>query len=137
LAALAKQGIVFERAYVQAPTTVVSDATILSGTYPQTHGATELGVPVAADTPWLAEALRARGYQTAAFVGTTVLDPKSGFASGFSRGFETYDASTRTAQISRVVPWLARAHAPFFIWINFAPNSATSAGSTADIAIGK
>jgi Flp pilus assembly protein TadD len=137
LDALAKQAIVFERAYAQAPTTVVSDATILSGTYPRTHGATELGAPLVADAPWVAEVLRARSYQTAAFVGTTHLDPKSGFASGFSRGFETYDASTRTAQISRVAPWLGRAHAPFFVWINIAPSSATSAGSTADIAIGK
>src|SRR5215467_2246903 len=67
---LAKQSIAFERAYAQSPLTIVSDATILSGTYPQTHGATELGAPVGADVPWLADILRGRGYKTAAFVGS-------------------------------------------------------------------
>src|SRR5262245_35392954 len=137
LDALAKQGIVFERAYAQAPLTVVSDATILSGTYPQTHGATELGAPVSADSPWLPDVLRLRGYQTAAFVGTTSLDPKSGFASGFSRSFESYDASGRAAQISRISAWLNREHTPFFVWANIAPGPANSAGSPADTSVGK
>src|SRR5437667_8964536 len=52
LDALAKQSIIFEHAYAQAPLTLVSDATILSGVYPQTHGATELGSPFAAGIPW-------------------------------------------------------------------------------------
>src|SRR6267143_3815961 len=46
LDALARQGIVWERAYAQAPLTVVSHATILSGTYPQTHPASELAAPL-------------------------------------------------------------------------------------------
>jgi len=44
LDALAKQSIIFERAYAQAPLTVVSHATILTGTYPQTHHASELAL---------------------------------------------------------------------------------------------
>ena len=36
---LARQSIVFEQAFSQAPLTVASHATILSGTYPQTHRA--------------------------------------------------------------------------------------------------
>ncbi len=44
---IAHQGIVFAQAYAQAPTTVVSNATILTGTYPQTHRASEFGVPLA------------------------------------------------------------------------------------------
>src|SRR2546423_6281056 len=91
LDALAKQSIVFEHAYAQAPLTVVSDASILSGTYPQTHGATELGSPLAADVSWLPQVLHGRGYKTVAFVGSSALDPKSGFASGFDRGFEAYE----------------------------------------------
>src|SRR5580698_8965123 len=35
LDALARQSVVFERAYAQAPLTSVSHATILTGTYPQ------------------------------------------------------------------------------------------------------
>src|SRR5881398_947880 len=80
---LARESIIFEHAYAQAPLTVVSDATILSGTYPQTHGTTELGSPLSAGIPWLPEVLHSRGYQTGAFVGSTLLGPKSGFAPGF------------------------------------------------------
>jgi arylsulfatase A-like enzyme/Tfp pilus assembly protein PilF len=130
---LAKQSIVFERAYAQAPLTIVSDATILSGTYPQTHGATELGVPLGADVPWLADILRGRGYRTAAFVGSSALDPKKGFASGFDRGFETYDSSGGAAQIVHALAWLTgKQDAPFFLWMNIA-----SSGNTADAATAK
>src|SRR6476646_3494887 len=41
LDSLARQSVIFEQAYTQAPTTVVSHATILTGTYPQTHRASE------------------------------------------------------------------------------------------------
>ena len=40
---LARQSMVFEHAYSQAPLTVVSHATILTGTYPQTHRVSEFG----------------------------------------------------------------------------------------------
>ena len=98
LDALAKQSIVFERAYAQAPLTVVSHATILSGTYPQTHHASELGAPLATAIPYLPDLLHARGYRTAAFVGSILLDPRNGFAPGFDRGFDTYDAGFHQAE---------------------------------------
>src|SRR4030081_241860 len=40
---LAAESLVFEHAYAQAPGTVVSHATILSGAYPQTTGMREIG----------------------------------------------------------------------------------------------
>ena len=39
LDSLARQSIIFEQAYAQAPTTVVSYVTMMTGTYPQTHHA--------------------------------------------------------------------------------------------------
>ena len=92
LDSLARQSMVFEQAYSQAPLTVVSHATILSGTYPQTHHASELGNRLAPTLPFVPDLLRARGYRTAAFVGSIALDPKNGFAPGFDRGFAEYDA---------------------------------------------
>jgi len=125
---LAKQSVVFERAYAQSPLTIVSDATILSGTYPQTHGATELGAPLGTDVPWLALILRGRGYRTAAFVGTSALDPKKGFASEFDRGFEVYDSSAGAAQILHAATWLnGKQGAPFFLWMNIASSGSTDA----------
>ncbi len=78
LDAVARQSVVFAQAFAQAPLTVASDATILTGTYPQTHRATELAVPLAASVPYLPEVLHSHGYRTAAFVGSLWLDPKNG-----------------------------------------------------------
>ena len=85
---LARQSMVFEQAYSQAPLTVVSHATMLTGTYPQTNRASEFGARLAAALPFLPDLLRARGYHTAAFVGSIALDPKNGLAPGFDRGFD-------------------------------------------------
>src|SRR5215467_3959854 len=80
---LAHQGIVFAQAYAQAPTTVVSAATILTGTYPQTHQASEFGTPLPATLPYLPALLHASGYRTAAFVGSILLDPRNGPYQGY------------------------------------------------------
>ena len=128
LDALAKQSMVFERAYAQAPLTIVSDATILSGTYPQTHGATELGAPLGAGVPWLSDVLHAKGYKTAAFVGAPSLDPSKGFAPGFDRGFDVYDSTGGAAQLLHAVAWLGEKQtAPLFAWVNIATASSLDA----------
>src|SRR5712692_8566603 len=87
---VARQSVIFEQAYSQAPLTVVSHATMLSGTYPQTHRASEFGSRLAASQPFVPDLLRAGGYRTAAFVGSRALDPKHSFAPGFDRGFGVY-----------------------------------------------
>jgi len=103
---LARQSIIFEQAYAQAPTTVVSHATILTGTYPQTHQASEFAAPLSASLPYLPDLLRARGYRTAAFVQSTALDPRNGLAPGFERGFMTYDViASGTELVARADKW--------------------------------
>src|SRR5215467_12599196 len=62
LDSLARQSIIFEQAYAQAPTTVVSHATILTGTYPQTHHVSELGAALPSSIPYLPDLMRTRGY---------------------------------------------------------------------------
>ena len=135
LDALARDGVVFERAYAQAPITTVSHATILSGTYPQFHKVNDFGVPLPTSLPWLPDLLRASGYRTAAFVGSLILDPRNGLAPGFDRGFDTYDAGYRVRRgkdnryatlerraadvVSRALAWLdARPPGPFFLWVH-------------------
>src|SRR5579864_224369 len=98
---IARQSLVFERAYAQAPLTVVSHASLLSGTYPQTHGATEFGAPLSASVPFLPDILHNAGYTTAAFVGSIELDPRNGLAPGFDRGFNHYNAGFRPPQPGR------------------------------------
>jgi arylsulfatase A-like enzyme len=146
LDSLARQSMVFEQAYSQAPLTVVSHATILSGTYPQTHRASEFGARLAANLPFVPDLLRARGYNTAAFVGSIALDPKNGFAPGFDRGFGVYDAGFHlpgrgqsgpssverpAAQVvTRATAWLAHnTQGPFFLWLHLNDPQAASSGS--------
>ena len=95
---VAHKGIIFLHAYAQAPTTVVSNATILTGTYPQVHQASESGTSLAAQIPYLPDVLHANGYRTAAFVGSILLDPRNGPYQGYDRGFDVYDASFHEAQ---------------------------------------
>jgi choline-sulfatase len=139
---LAKQSIVFEHAYAQAPLTVVSHATILTGTYPQTNHASELGTPLAADAPYLPDALHTRGYYTAGFVGSSSLDPRNGFAPGFNRGFDVYECAERTQMITRATARLGHLEVPLFLWINISspPVSAESYSATvssSDAALGR
>src|SRR5205823_6362275 len=144
----------FEHAYAQAPLTVVSNATLLSGTYPQMHGASELGDPLSDSVPYLPTVLRAKGYRTAAFVSSQRLDPRSGHAQGFARGFDTYDPGPASATadltchpdqaVVRASRWLAStAHRPAFIWIHLcSPNTSNASSyergvSALDAALGK
>jgi len=55
---LAKQGVVFERAFSQAPLTPVSHATIFTGTYPQFHTVTDFGHPLPSLLPSIPEILQ-------------------------------------------------------------------------------
>ena len=135
LDALAKQSVVFTRAYSHVPLTTASHATILSGTYPQFNGVNDFGKPIRPDLPYLPDLLHHHGYRTAAFVGALVLDPIGGTAPGFDRGFDTYDAGFRSRRhgedryhtlerragevISRALSWLDnRPRQPFFLWIH-------------------
>src|SRR5450432_4128111 len=135
LDAMARQSVVFTRAYSQVPLTTASHATILTGTYPQFHQVNDFGVPLAEDLPYAPYIFRGNGYHTAAFVGSLVLDPETRSAPGFDRGFDTYDAGfhRRHAQESRyqaierrggevvahAIAWLSQhPHGPFFIWVH-------------------
>ena len=93
---LSAESIVFEHAYAQAPGTVVSHATILSGTYPQSTGMSEIGGTLSSSLPYLPDLLKAQGYRTTAFVSSVQLDPRNGLAQGFDRGFQTYEVSGGT-----------------------------------------
>jgi arylsulfatase A-like enzyme len=158
LDAMAKQAIVFERAYAQAPLTVVSHGSILTGTYPQTSKLTEFGSPLGTALPYLPEILKKAGYKTAAFTGSIALDPRNGLAPGFDRGFDTYDAgfhwptkgegraavARRGEQVaSRAAAWLAQQKQPFFLWVHLSDAQAPYAGgydggvASEDAALGK
>jgi arylsulfatase A-like enzyme/Tfp pilus assembly protein PilF len=134
---LAAQSHIFTRAYSHVPLTTASHATILTSTYPQFNGINDFGKPLLPQMPYLPDLLHARGYQTAAFVGSLVLDPIGGTAPGFDRGFDTYDAGFRSRRhgedryatlerragevVTRATQWLERRRnpvKPFFLWVH-------------------
>ncbi|MGC1434464.1 MAG: sulfatase-like hydrolase/transferase [Terriglobales bacterium] len=160
LRGIAHQGLVFAQAYAQAPATVASDATILTGTYPQTHRASEFAVPLATTLPYLPDLLHSSGYHTAAFVGSIMLDPRNGPFQGYDRGFDVYDAGFHEPHhgesrfqsverhgdqvIARATNWLAaNKQRPFFLWVHLQdphapyPTSYDRAVASADAAVGK
>ena len=54
LDAVAKQGVVFSRAYAHVPITTASHTTILTGTYPQFNRVNDFGVPLSPQPSLLA-----------------------------------------------------------------------------------
>ena len=132
---LARQSLVFSRAYAHVPLTTPSHATILTGTYPQFNQLGDLGTALAKELPYLPDVLHEHGYHTAAFVGSQVLDPKSAAAPGFDRGFDTYDAGFHSRRegedryqseerragtvVDHALAWLKHPpRKPFFLWVH-------------------
>lgn len=134
---LAHQGVVFERAFSQAPLTPVSHATIFTGTYPQFHTVTDFGHTLPPLLPYVPEILQKSGYHTAAFIGSLILDPKANMAPGFDRGFDFFDAGFHPKRspdedryltverrggvvVAHAIAWLNknRSTQPFFLWIH-------------------
>ena len=132
---LARQSVVFSRAYAQVPLTTPSHAVLLTGTYPQFTHIEDMGSPLDKDVPYLPDLLHSHGYHTAAFVGAYILDP-AGMAVGFERGFDAYDAhfhdrksgETRYGSVERraedvahrAMSWLSfHPQGPFFLWLHF------------------
>ena len=158
---LAGESIIFDHAYAQAPATVISHASILSGAYPQSTGMSEIGGTLPTSLSYLPDLLKAQSYRTAAFVGSIDLDPQNGLAQGFDRGFQSYDAGFRPAipgdprppvvesrgaeVVSRAIAWLdhnAQSPGPFFLWVHISDADASGASynpavTAADAALGK
>jgi arylsulfatase A-like enzyme len=135
----AAEGLWFARAVAQAPWTKPSIATLFTSLYPTQHGVvthptgqlrsgealnrnlrTSDRLPAAAAT--LAEAYRAAGYRTAAFVANPWLDRRF----GFEQGFELYDDSfarwgVRGERVMKAaLAWLAELppEQPYFLYVH-------------------
>jgi arylsulfatase A-like enzyme len=144
LDSVAREGLLFERAYAAAPFCLPAVTTILTGRSPRSHGVRDdAGVSLAAGVPIVSEAFRAHGYRTAAFVGSGVV----GRSSGLDRGFEEYlddfgapgkrpgwtEAGTARETADAALRWLATAGAsePVLAWVHLRRTSPASRGGTA------
>jgi len=119
---LAREGVQLMRAYAPVPTTVPSHISMLTGLPPHVHGASRNQYPITRENvPSLPAFLRARGYDTAAFLSVGFLDPRGKGLPGFAhvecppvgvqwRAQETF---------GRAADWLrAQADDAFFLWIH-------------------
>ena len=124
--ALAAEGFRFPGAVTPTPLTLPAHASLMTGLVPRRHGARDNGQVLPAGPGTLAEALRAAGWTTAAFV--------SGFPLralfGLDRGFAHYDDTLPLGKGARLerdanattaaaLAWIAAAQAPWFVWIHY------------------
>jgi arylsulfatase A-like enzyme/Flp pilus assembly protein TadD len=130
--AFAARGIRYERCISQTPLTLPSHTTLLTGTLPAFHGVRDNGgFVVPSELVTMAEAFKAKGYDTAAFVAAYVLDSKWGLNQGFDTYFDKFDLSRfekislgevqRPANevIDEALGWLEKKkNGKFFAWIH-------------------
>jgi arylsulfatase A-like enzyme len=87
LDALAAAGIRFADVTAAAPTTLASHTSLMTGSWPHTHGVVRNGFKVHQDNQMLAEVLRGAGFHTAAFLGSFALESRF----DFDQGFDVFD----------------------------------------------
>ena len=84
----AQEGILFTNTISPVPITLPAHSSMLTGTIPPYHGVrNNIGYKLGQSNVTLAEILSSKGYTTAGFISTLVLDSK--FA--INQGFDTYD----------------------------------------------
>lgn len=91
---LARESVLFERAYSTTNWTLPAHLSMLTGLYPAEHGVRDEYRGLDPRVPTLAEELRRRGYATAGVVSTVALMKRH---HGFARGFDDYDDRTAYA----------------------------------------
>ena len=121
---LAGRGTVFSNAFSQAPWTLPSFASILTGLYPEQHGAEHLTSTLPARQLTLAEILRDEGYETMSVVSCEYLNAASGLGQGFDVLDETqvlgHRAITSAAITDRALQLLEkREDQPFFLFLHY------------------
>ncbi len=129
---LATEGVLFEQSLAQVPVTLPSHASLFTGLLPPTHGVRDnTYFRLGSEALTLAEILKAKGYETAAFVSAFVLDS----AFGLDQGFDLYDdevageadtpgivAERRGELVTRsFLSWIEKraSDRPFFAWLHF------------------
>jgi len=122
LDALGARGLVHQAAYTTMPTTGPAHLSIFTGLYPSEHGSLANAEPMGSEhrPRELARRLRDRGYATAAFVTSPLLQPR---ATGLS-GFEIYDTPRGLLRpgedaVRAALAWLdAEKRRPVFLWVH-------------------
>jgi arylsulfatase A-like enzyme len=120
---LAGEGALFEHAIVQKPSTSPSVATILSGTYPFTHGIYTVRDWLPDKVLTLPEILRTRGMRTGGVVTNVNLSRAFNFQQGFDDYFEvgtTEGPSDSAPATKAALDWIDQVKdGPFFLYLHY------------------
>ncbi len=81
----AKESVLFKQHVVTSTATLPSHTSLMTGTYPHTHGVLRNGRVVNKKNIMLAETLKAAGFTTAAFIGAITLGQEFLFDQGFDK----------------------------------------------------
>jgi arylsulfatase A-like enzyme len=125
---LAAEGASFLHAYASAPWTRPSIASILTGRYPDGHGAQGRHGALRSGIEGLAQRLGAAGYATACITTNTNVAAAFGFDRGFDRFVEFYDYNKFVGDSSpdrmpsrganeKAIEWLEGVEEPFFLFV--------------------
>lgn len=93
---LAREGMLFDRAYCDIPWTTGSMSSTMTGQYSSSHGVQFPTTRLKSEAVTMAEILHAEGFKTGAVVGSFPLDS----VYGLDQGFETYDDEFRLPMIA-------------------------------------
>jgi len=106
LNALAERSRVFTEARAPAAWTLPAQASMLSGLWPEQHGATRQRLPLAAELPTLAERLAEHGWRTGAVTDSGFVSANFGFDQGFA-WFEENAGRDLTTTLADALAFLA------------------------------
>src|SRR4030095_961031 len=129
---LARTGVRFTRALTASPLTLPAHCSLMTGVNPPAHGVRDNGASaLPADVPTLSSALSSKGYSTAAFVASRVLDRRFGLDRGVACyddamtaeevGEQGYPERRATAVTDAALAWAKGmpASKPFFLWVHY------------------
>jgi arylsulfatase A-like enzyme len=125
---LARRGTQFAGVRSPSPWTLPSTASLLTGRYPASHGATNFNVAVPEDVPFAPELFADAGYATAAFVSQSIVGTPYGFQRGFGHFDEELAGGHRTITSEEIThkasTWLSEyanrsESAPFFLLCHY------------------
>ena len=132
LDALAARGTRYARAITSSPLTFPAHCSLMTGLDPPFSGVRDNGTAILPSSlPTLASVLAARGYATAAFVSSRILDRRFGLDRGFQTygdrmaaerlGEHGYPERNAEAVTSEAITWLARRPPgrPYFLWVHY------------------
>jgi arylsulfatase len=130
ICAIAEQGTRFVWSFSPAPSTAPSIASILTSSWPSSHGVTQFAATILSEQArTLAESLSDAGYDTAAFVANPVLRR----GRQLEQGFAIYDDRMTRREPNRpelrereagevtdaALAWLRVARRPWFLWVHY------------------